>query len=373
MRALLSIGILACSASPVESELAAPTYYRDVQPILQRQCLECHVNDRVAPRVRFETAEGAKSSAALIEEAILLGEMPLFGLDNAGHCGTWREARWLAEEEIATISSWVEAGAPEGDREEARIEAIEAPRMRRDLSLLIPEYTPELGEGAVRCFVIDPALARDRFLTAFEVEVDPEWSVEQVTLSEGEACPEGTRPIAASSWVDRRAGSWIARLPEGTGVRLRAGRKLVVQIHSNLIAGIHPTHVSLALELEDHVTEATLLEVAAGEILLEPGLERTSAAGRVLIREEATLLGVIPRMRLLGQSLLLEVVAPDRRCLADAHHWNTHWFQKLYRYEETIRLTAGSVVRIDCSYTTLGRTEAEGEECRALLYVTSGT
>ena len=41
--------LLALSASPSESERAAPTYHRDVAPILQRHCQECHRPGQVAP------------------------------------------------------------------------------------------------------------------------------------------------------------------------------------------------------------------------------------------------------------------------------------------------------------------------------------
>jgi hypothetical protein len=369
MRAAILFFAIACEANSAPA-ITAPTYYRDVLPILQRECLECHVNDRVAPRVRFETAEAAAHSAGLIREAIAGGEMPLFGLDNAGHCGTFHEARWLDADELAILSAWIDAGAPAGDHEEAVVETIEPRPFRADLVLTPEPYTPSFGPGTVKCFVLDPALDRDRFLTAFEVEVDPEWSVEHVSLYEGDTCPEGARPLAASSWVDRRTGRWIVRLPEGTGVRMHAGQKLVAQIHFNAIAGIHETRTTIALELDDRVTEATLLEVSAKDVLLEPGLETTSIAGTALIRDEVDLLGVVPRMKFLGQSLTLQAVTPERRCLADAHHWNLHWFQRLYRYEHGVRLPAGSVLRIDCSYTTLSATDPAPEECRIVLYVT---
>ncbi|MFY0534399.1 hypothetical protein [Nannocystis pusilla] len=41
--------------------------------------------------------------------------MPPFNLDNSGGCNTYVGAPWLSEADIATLTTWAQAGAPAGE------------------------------------------------------------------------------------------------------------------------------------------------------------------------------------------------------------------------------------------------------------------
>ncbi|HUS65536.1 MAG TPA: hypothetical protein VMZ28_13385, partial [Kofleriaceae bacterium] len=240
-------------------------------------------------------------------------------------------------------------------------------------------------------------------VTGLEVLPDSAWSVEQVTLfaldsdqavatatsldaadaAPGYACLAGAGTpaehlVTGSSWVDHEAGAWVSRLPAGTGLRLPAGRPLVLQVHYNLVAGVAPRDLAVALELDDDVVEAELIDVAAPGFVLAPGLPTTAVAGVVPLPGAMTVHAVYPRMRFLGHTLTLDLVTgPRTGCLAQMRHWDLHGLQKLFVYDQPIALAAGTTARVTCSYTTLGRTApllaGDGdadEECRVLLYVT---
>src|ERR1700743_936885 len=67
--ALLSLSLRAqtrSTATPVQSSSAtAPTFYRDVAPILQRHCKTCHRTDGIAP-MALQTYGQAKSYSAAL-------------------------------------------------------------------------------------------------------------------------------------------------------------------------------------------------------------------------------------------------------------------------------------------------------------------
>ena len=47
--------------------------------------------------------------------ALSLRTMPPFAVDNSGSCHTYKDARWLTDDELDLIAAWDAAGAPEGD------------------------------------------------------------------------------------------------------------------------------------------------------------------------------------------------------------------------------------------------------------------
>ncbi len=90
----------------------AVTYQRDVQPILEKNCVGCHQPGHIAP-MSLNTYQGARAWAMSIRAAILSKKMPPWVTER--HIGHTREDGSLAPQEIDTIVRWVEAGAPESD------------------------------------------------------------------------------------------------------------------------------------------------------------------------------------------------------------------------------------------------------------------
>lgn len=106
------------AAQVTASEGGTPTFTRDVAPILQENCVECHRAGGVGP-MSLETYGVAKAYAPLIRFRTGLrdraGAMPPFYLERNVGIQEYRDVMMLSDEEIATIAAWVDAGAPEGD------------------------------------------------------------------------------------------------------------------------------------------------------------------------------------------------------------------------------------------------------------------
>jgi len=91
---------------------ATPTFNKDVLPILQANCQQCHRPGEIAP-MSLLTYNEARPWAKAIKAAVVSQKMPPWFADpNVGH---FANDRRLSEAQIKTLASWVDNGAPEGD------------------------------------------------------------------------------------------------------------------------------------------------------------------------------------------------------------------------------------------------------------------
>jgi len=100
----------------VVASAATPTFQKDVLPILQNHCQGCHRPGEVAP-MSLLTYTDARPWAKAMKAAVVTEKMPPWFADpNFGH---FANDRRLSAAEIATLSSWADGGAPEGDKKDA--------------------------------------------------------------------------------------------------------------------------------------------------------------------------------------------------------------------------------------------------------------
>src|SRR5881628_3966569 len=94
----------------------APTFSKEVAPILQQHCQTCHRPGEAAP-FSLLTYKEARPWASSIKEAVTTRKMPPWFADPAH--GKFSNDRSLSQSEIATLASWAESGAREGDPKDA--------------------------------------------------------------------------------------------------------------------------------------------------------------------------------------------------------------------------------------------------------------
>jgi hypothetical protein len=405
-RLLFAFALLATAACSSRSSAPAPapgpTYHADVAPILASRCAGCHEDGGIAP---FSLTDYglAKTHAMEIAAATAARIMPPSNVDASGACQSYANARWLSDDEIATLENWAAAGAPEGapsnDPAPAALAHLDDATARVDLGAT---YVPnaELSDD-YRCFVIDVGQAEDAFLTAYEVApgeprevhhvilyglTDHDAEAKAVELDDGEPGPgytcfggPGTGGAfgVLAAWAP---GTSVTRYPEGTGIRVRARSKAVLQIHYNLAAGALPDATSIALKLEPRVEkEAMVLPAVDLDLTLPPRSAAAVATRDQELTDDATyhLLGVFPHMHQLGTSLKVERIRDgESSCVVDVPRWNFHW-QEFFFYERPIDVVRGDIARITCTYDTRTRSSTtkwgegtDDEMCIAGFYVT---
>jgi mono/diheme cytochrome c family protein len=102
-------------ASQATGKKSAPknvTFNRDVAPIFNANCADCHRPGEAAPFSTL-TYKDARPWAKSIREKVANRTMPPWHADP--HVGKWANDRSLSQSEIDTIVAWVDQGAKEGD------------------------------------------------------------------------------------------------------------------------------------------------------------------------------------------------------------------------------------------------------------------
>jgi hypothetical protein len=299
VKAALILTVLGALALAVLGSAASgPSYNKNVAPILDAKCASCHRLGGIAP-FSLTTAAEAKAHAAGIVRLTKAGAMPPWmpGADSAAIVG--RDKRRLTTDELATLAAWAAAGAPAGNATDRRSK----PSFDAGLSgpgrtvTLAPRkaYTPHAAGGAIddyHCFVLDPKLTADAFVTAALIKPQRTGIVHHVILYEaagaqvaaanqmnaagggkGWTCFGGPGlpfDLSGSSALSRLGQPpWIAAwvpghtsnaLPAGTGVLLHKGSKIVMQVHYNLIEAAGPDRSQARLRLRPATTPLTRLE-----------------------------------------------------------------------------------------------------------------
>src|SRR4026207_567969 len=106
LRTALLLTVLPLAA--VRSQAPAPvTFARDVAPILQSKCQECHHPGPVAP-MSLITYEDARKYARRIKTKVSARTMPPWHLDKTVGIQSFKNDRSLSDDQIATLVRWVD-------------------------------------------------------------------------------------------------------------------------------------------------------------------------------------------------------------------------------------------------------------------------
>ena len=92
-----------------------PDYARDIVPILEKNCMACHIEGGIAPWAMSEYRM-IQGFAPMMREVIRVKRMPPWHADpEVGH---WQNSARMSDEETRTLVRWIEAGAPRGEGED---------------------------------------------------------------------------------------------------------------------------------------------------------------------------------------------------------------------------------------------------------------
>ncbi len=117
---VVALAIVAASAAPAIAQQAGGnatpvTFARDVAPILQKNCQQCHQPGAIGP-MSLTTFEEVRPWARAIKQRVVAGEMPPYRYDRHVGLQQLKYDLRLSETEIQTIARWVDGGAPFGNR-----------------------------------------------------------------------------------------------------------------------------------------------------------------------------------------------------------------------------------------------------------------
>jgi len=95
---------------------AAPTFHKDVEPILQKSCQGCHRPGQIGP-MSLLSYEAVRPWARAIKAKVVAREMPPWFADP--HFNQFANDRRLSDRDVDTIARWVDGGALAGNAADA--------------------------------------------------------------------------------------------------------------------------------------------------------------------------------------------------------------------------------------------------------------
>jgi mono/diheme cytochrome c family protein len=179
----------------------APTYSRDIAPILYKNCTTCHRPGEIGP-MSLLTYKDARPWAKSIAARVEAGTMPPWHADPS--IGEFENDRRLSPADKDTIARWVAGGAPEGDPAE-----LPAPPKYADgwligqpdaiLTMQEDYAIPASGTIAYQYFEVPTSFAEDRWIQAFEVRPGNRTVVHHVIVYTRPPAPAAPPTPAAQS------------------------------------------------------------------------------------------------------------------------------------------------------------------------------
>ncbi|MEL6344404.1 MAG: monooxygenase [Myxococcota bacterium] len=406
-----SMGTVGCKA---ETEPPPPTWHADVRPIIAQSCVHCHNTEGGLTSIALDTYEDAHDWQVAIGAAVAARTMPPWNAEEG--CNRYEDDFSLAQDEIDTIVAWVEAGGPEGDRDDAAptVDPWSPPTLDRvDITLQMPmPYTAKGSPDDYRCFIVEWPAEDDLWVTAFEIvpdntdvvhhvvpfiispeDVDAFRQMDADEEGEGYTCYGGPGGDVLTLIQTRWLGSWTPgsgamALPDGHGLHIEPGSVIVMQMHYNAPGDdVQPDQsaINVRVEAEAH-KEAQIYRWAEipwlfGEGMDIPantvGVEHTFSYTQRDFDKTYTIHTVMPHMHTMGRSIDIRVFHPDgtETCLLHEPNYDFDW-QRTYWLKEPLTIEEGDVSEVHCVWdnpTDQDVQWGEGtvdEMCLAVLFVT---
>jgi hypothetical protein len=218
MKVPVTLAIICAAAATLA---AAPTFHKDIEPILQNHCQGCHHPGDIGP-MSLMTYRDARPWAKAIREAVLQKKMPPWYAD-PGH-GEYLNNPSLSKVEVDALSAWAESGAAEGDSKDAP-KSLEFPDGWRigkpDAIIEIPKAFDVPASGAVsyQYITVPTGFTEDKWVTAIEIRPSNRRVVHHVNASAVRPASEG------SSAAGHALGEFFTRDAEQERL-LRSGKEL---------------------------------------------------------------------------------------------------------------------------------------------------
>ncbi len=392
---------------------APPTYHQDVAPLLNARCVSCHQNGGIGP-FALATYDMAKSLAPVIAESVRSRRMPPWGAA-AGH-REYLDNPSLSDAQIDMLAAWAESGAPEGDASGPvnAVAKLGGGLSRQDLTLTMAEaYTPQKFPDDYRCFVLDWPEQALTHVTGFSALPGNRQIVHHIALflvgpdtplgegafdklaafdahddGPGYTCfggPSGFEDLGIpiqqlAQWVPGASG-WD--FPEGTGIAVQPGSKLVLQVHYNS-ASMNPAadQTSIALRLEPEVARraafAPWLDIAwvmgampipAGEadvlhsVQDDPRDFFEFLVGDLDLSSGFRIHSVLLHMHQRGHAgeVALHRANGTEEMLLEEPRYDFNW-QQIYRFKEPVDFLPGDEVSLICRWDNSASNQAPGTE-----------
>jgi hypothetical protein len=360
-------------ATTAASTASTPTFYKDVLPVLQKNCQACHRPGEVAP-MSLLTYEQARPWARAIKTAIANRQMPPWFADpNYGH---FSNERRLSAREIDMISAWVDGGAPAGNASDAppALTFENGWNIKPDIVVEMPKAFPIPASGTInyKYVLVKGVFTEDLWVTAAEMRpgnskvlhhgkvwVRPPGSKWMARAQYGEAYERETQSAIMGSNAIEEGNDILGKFNPGLGAQrfdidgaakfIPKGSDLVFELHYTTSGEVtsDASRVGLVLAKQAPKTRYYFHAGPTAMNLTIPARDgNAQVVSEITFGEEARLVYAQPHMHLRGKDFELRVVTPDRKQTTVLKGtWNFEW-QMGYQYAEPIAMPKGSKLQL---------------------------
>ena len=390
-------------APPAAAQEAEVTWSKDIAPILQRSCQQCHRPDGGAPMALI-TYEDTRPWARSIKQRTGLRHtqdaMPPWYIEKDIGIQSYKGDPSLSDEEVAAIAAWVDGGAPRGNPADAppplefadaSVWTIGEPDLivsspSVEIGAADPDWWGPIGQTPVE------GLAEDRYVAAIEMKeinnVEPTpgratvgsrwgihhlvWNVvhpEEYTLEELQALresdPDKYAEVVSSTtneqgfWPVHEVGRNADYFDPRAGIPLRAGSNVVfssAHLHST---GTHMTSrldIGFRFHPRDYEPEYRnrLLAYGTGELDIRGGTANQKIETFQTLTYNAKLTIFEPHLHAAGTRMCLDAIYPSGTMETLSCAGYNHSWVRAYPYADHAAplLPKGTILRISGYFDT---------------------
>ena len=335
----------------------APTFTKDVAPILYERCLECHRPGEAAP-MSFRTYQDVRPWAKSIKQQVVTHSMPPWDADPA--VNQFSNNRRLTDAQVATLVKWADAGAPEGKSSDMP----KMPEFTQGWAMGKPDLTFDTGkdfpipaDGVVpyQYFKVDPGFKEDTWIQGVEVRPQQRSQVHHIIVFVQQGNQRVTR--AGEQFSDMLIG-YAPGVPTitwdpDTAYLVKAGSTFLFQVHYT-VNGKESTDRSvlgLKIRKDKPVYRAFSGSAMQPRLDIPPNDPNYEVHATYTFKEDVTMLDLTPHMHLRGKAFKYVLTYPDGRTedLLNVPRYEFNW-QLSYILAKPRQIPTGSKLEATAWY-----------------------
>ncbi|HEV8062336.1 MAG TPA: redoxin family protein, partial [Gemmataceae bacterium] len=308
-----------CPITRSEPAWAAPhtTYAKDVAPLIQKHCAECHHPGTTAP-FSLLTYRDAKAHSAEIVEVVAEGRMPpWFASEQFGH---FANRRSLSADEKDKIANWVRGGMEIGDVSQlpkettAKAEAKPEDRWligKPDLVLSTAKSDlPATGLIDYKYVPLLHAFLGDTWMQGIQILPDNPRAVHHCNMAYIMPSDKKKQSHFITGTVP---GGAPMELKDGVGFCIPAGAVLILQIHYVTTGKPEKCGISVGFKYASGIIQKQLRHelLADYKFAIPPGESAYPVSASRVLDRDAVGVGLFVHMHLRGRDMTFRAVRPD--------------------------------------------------------------
>ena len=372
-------------AAPVLAQSPAPTFSKDVAPILYQNCTSCHRAGEIGP-MPLASFSDARPWAKAISAQVSNGTMPPWHADPSH--GQFLNDRRLSDKDRDTIVKWAGAGAPEGNKADLPTLPVFAEGWQIGTpdtvwSMLEDYPIPAGGTIEYKNFEVPTNLTEDRWAQAIEVRpgnrsvvhhvivylIDPKASRgrQLFTPAAGmrrsadapkteKGAEPNDRPMqhGPTGWLSGYAPGQSARIYQpGTALRVPAGATLIIQEHYTATgkATTDRTRIGIKWAKEAPKTTIDVATLQNANFKLPAGAADTRVDAELTLNQDTTIWSVLPHTHMRGKKWEVTAIYPDGRTelILDVPKYDFNW-QTDYIFKQPLNMPKGTKIHTAAWY-----------------------